>query len=219
MLKHLGTSILFHFVFSTIYCQTDAEYFGTVGLNVGINRANETLSSDNINLTNDQIKARTTIQAGVVFQVKPYDGPGVGVDLGIMFNQKGYTYNNSIATENVEKPGYRLVNHFEAPLNVRYYYAIEGFSASVIVGMYAGYAANGESAATYYGTKEYIEFKDYKERFEYGYNLGFGLDALSFGLDFVWSRGLKNISYGYTAPYTSRNKMFSLVLRLMIPSD
>lgn len=218
MLRLLTINILFLLLNSTANSQSETEYFGTVGLNVGINRANETLSPDNIYLTNDQIKSRTTIQAGVVFQVKPFDGHGVGADLGIMLNQKGYAYNNGITAEDTEKPGYRLVNHFEAPLNIRYYYAIEGFSASVIAGMYAGYASNGESAVSYYAPKEYIEFKDYKQRFEYGYNLGFGFDAQVFGLDFVWSRGLKDITYGYTTPYTSRNKMFSLVLRIMFPS-
>lgn len=218
MFKLLAIIVLFLLMYLTAYSQSKTEYFGTTGINVGINYANEKLSEANTYLTNDMIQARKTIQAGVIGQVKPLNGHGVGVDLGFGVSQKGYAFKNNNTLENNEESGYRLITHLEAPLNIRYYYAFEGYSISVLGGVYAGYALHGKTEISDMATVQYIEFENKKQRYDYGYNLGFGIDAVVFGLDFVWSRGLKDITYGHITPYSSRNKMFSLVLRLMIPS-
>jgi hypothetical protein len=216
-------ALLLTFIQANIFSQRDeeknSEYFGTFGLVVvGINKANEILSPDNPTLSNDQIKSRTTIQAGINFQVKPFEGFGLGGDLGFMLNQKGYSRIAIPTDDDPDKTGYRLINHLEIPLYLRYAFAKEGLGASVLAGVYGGYAISGKSSQSYDSPVEYIEFEDNKARFDYGYSLGFGLDAQVIGLDFVWSRGLKDNAYGYSAPHTSRNSMFSLVLRLMIPS-
>ncbi len=155
----------------------------------------------------------TGYQIGVVYQLNP-NKSGLGTEIGFLVSQKGYSFSDSISLEDNIKNGYKEINYLEFPIHLRYRFMLGFVGVFGYGGVYAGYALDGKIVTETDGTTETVEYKEYTDRVDYGYNLGMGVEffkKIQFGIN--WSQGLKNIvSQEVENTDTTKNRVFSVGL-------
>ncbi len=211
--------------------------FSQLGVRLGVNMANEIrdFGMENVKKSFDSNNL-TGFQAGVIYQANPSNS-GLGLEIGALFCQKGGRVNiDSTSVANTVIKGYKQVNYFEVPLNVRYRLAFTDIiGAYASAGVYGGIAINRvtdvESKLKTL-KKQSHSFNEFTDRIDYGFNFGLGVELIKkIQIGFNWSEGLKKIdankdfievltTNGYTIkpnfePKT-KNRVFSVSLTYML---
>lgn len=185
-----------------------------LGIKAGINMANEikSLSSEAIS-AGFSTENLTGYQIGVVYQLNPAKS-GIGTEIGFLVSQKGYSFSDSISIKDNIKIGYKEINYLEIPINLRYKLKLGFVGIFGYGGLYAGYALDGKIVTETDGTSKELEYQDYLNRIDYGYNLGMGVEffkKIQFGIN--WSHGLKNtIKEDPADTENAKNRVFSVGL-------
>ncbi len=206
MKKFLKTLFIVLVFTSTLYAQ--------IGIKAGVNMANqiESLSSQDI-ADGFNRENLTGYQVGLVFQLNPRKS-GIGAEIAVLVSQKGFSFSDSLSTENSIARGYQELNYLEVPLNLRYKIKLGFLGVYGYGGVYAGYALNGRNVTETEDTSADIGFKDLMDRADYGYNLGLGVEFFSkiqFGLNL--SQGLKDSNFtDDSTESTTINRAFSIGL-------
>jgi hypothetical protein len=206
MKKFLKTLLIILVFTSTLYAQ--------IGIKAGVNMANQikSLSSQDI-VDGFNRENLTGYQVGLVYQLNPRKS-GIGAEIAVLVSQKGFSFSDSLSTENSIARGYQELNYLEVPLNLRYKIKLGFLGVYGYAGGYAGYALNGRNVTETEDTSADIGFKDLMDRADYGYNLGLGLEffnKIQFGVNL--SQGLKDSNFtDDSTENTTINRAFSIGL-------
>ena len=196
-------------------CTFSTSLFAQIGIRAGINLANEIKSfrSEDISagLSTENL---TGYHIGLVYQTMPHKS-GFGGDLGLLLSQKGYSYNDSLSIANAVLQGYKEINYLEVPFNLRYRIKLAFMGVYAHGGLYTGYALSGKNVEETQNSLEEINFQDFMNRLDFGYNIGAGIEffrKIQFGA--TWSQGLKKLnSSGVISTHPEGiNRVFSVNL-------
>lgn len=180
--------------------------FAQFGIRAGINLASEVKLEQVAEVIGGLQKENLTgYQIGLIYQAMPAMS-GLGADFALMLSQKGYVFTDKESLTSMVIHGYKEVNYFELPVNLRYrvklgFLAIYGYG-----GMYAGYLISGKSTNETQNTSENISLSGFKSALDYGYNLGMGFEFFNkIQLGASWSQGLKEISSEFSNSNSNSN--------------
>ena len=194
---------------------TGTTLFAQLGIRAGINLANEIKSFSNEDISAGfSTENLTGYHIGLVYQAMPQKS-GLGGDLGVLLSQKGYTYNDSLSIANAVLQGYKEINYLEVPFNLRYRLKLAFLGIYGYGGLYTGYALNGKKVDETQNSTEALNFQNFMNRLDFGYNLGVGVEFFrKIQIGATWSQGLKKIestNSGTTEP-EGINRVFSVNL-------
>ncbi len=185
-----------------------------LGIRAGVNMANEIKSFTQGSIANAFSSENLTgYHIGIMHQSVP-EKTGFGGDIALLFSQKGSSYSNAIDTEN-PIDGYRELNYFEMPFNVRYQVRLGFATLYATSGLYAAYFVSGKDVAL--SVTENILIDEFVDRLDFGYSFGGGLELFrKIQLGASLSRGLRSNNAAYTSTInsisTSQNRVFSINL-------
>jgi len=164
--------------------------YAQLGIKAGVNLANEIKSFKKADIVEGFSKENLTgYQIGLICEMFRKKS-ALGGDIGTFISQKGYTIIDNISLEN----SYKEYNYFEIPLNLRYRFSTKIIGAYATCGLYAGYILSGKSGILTESIVQNISFSNKEERYDYGYNLGVGIEFFKkIQLGLSWSQGLKNV--------------------------
>jgi hypothetical protein len=193
---------------SSIYAQ--------LGIRAGVNMANEIKSFSQSDIsTSFNSNNLTGYQFGLVYQVMPKKS-GFGIEFGALISQKGSTFSDSTNVVDVIKQGYRELNYVEIPLQLRYRFTLGFIGIYGIAGIYGGYALSEKTVNEITNVIQEQAFQSYKDRVDYGFNLGAGLELFNkIQLGTNWSQGLRNTAFtntGLPTPSFATNRVFTINL-------
>jgi hypothetical protein len=205
-----------------LFCVIGALSFFTTGLfaQFGIKGSLDMATEIN-SFSQSDIRAgfRTTnltgYQIGFVYQVMPKKS-GFGIETGVLLSQKGSTFSDSTYIAGMIKQGYRELNYFEVPLNLRYRLKLGLIGIYGFAGIYGGYALTGKTVDEKTNSIQNISYPAFKDHVDYGYNFGAGVEFFrKIQLGATISQGLKNTStviVGLPTPTTATNRVYSVNL-------
>ncbi len=171
--------------------------FSQLGVRVGVNMANEIrhFGKDDLksSFSNENL---TGFQAGLIYEAN--SGDGLGMEVGALFAQKGGMFKIDDSSTMVDNAieGYKEINYFEVPLNLKYKINIIDPAISVfgIAGLYGGFAITEVSKVEtkFKNLKKSKDFDDFTDRIDYGFNLGVGVELIErIQIAFNWSQALQ----------------------------
>lgn len=189
--------------------------YSQFGIRAGVNLANEikSFSSEDI-ATGFSTENLTGYHIGLVYQAMPQKS-GFGGDFGILLSQKGYTYTDSLSIVDAVLQGYKEINYLEIPFHLRYRLKLSFLGLYGYGGLYTGYALSGVTVNETDDLSEQVDFKEFMDRVDFGYNLGVGVEFFrKIQLGASWSQGLKKIGYSDTSQgdQAALNRVFSVNL-------
>lgn len=185
-----------------------------VGIRAGLNMANEINSFTSQNIGSAMSSENLTgYHIGIMHQSVP-EKSGFGGDMALLFSQKGSSYTDAADAQN-EINGYRELNYFEMPFNVRYQLRLGFASLYATSGLYAAYFLSGKDVAQ--GNAQNVLIDNFVDKLDFGYSFGGGIELFrKIQLGASWSRALRNNNAAYTNTITgistSQNRVFSLNL-------
>ncbi|PIF02443.1 MAG: hypothetical protein CR965_00885 [Paludibacter sp.] len=170
--------------------------FSQLGIRVGVNMANQIkhFGKDDLkkSFSNDNL---TGFQVGLIYSMNR--SSGLGFEVGALLAQKGGMFDiddSSSAIDNAIE-GYKEINYFEVPLNLKYKMnIIDPVSVFGVAGLYGGFAITEVSKVKTKidDLKKSRDFDDFADRIDYGFNLGFGVELIEkIQIAFNWSQALQ----------------------------
>ncbi len=176
------------FSFTTVFSQ--------LGVRVGVNMANQIrhFSKDDLksSFNNDNL---TGFQVGLIYDMNR--SAGLGFEVGALLAQKGgmFKLEKSASTLDNALEGYKEINYFEVPLNLKYKMdIIDPVSVFGVAGLYGGFAITeiSQIKGKIGKLKKSRDFDDLASRIDYGFNLGFGVELIQkVQIAFNWSQALQ----------------------------
>ncbi len=187
MKKNILLLIVLFFSFTTAFAQ--------LGIRAGVNMANEIRHFEKDNLESSfKSENLTGFQAGLVYQI---NRQGLGMEMGALFSQKGGMFKIDSSSSIIDNAleGYREVNYFEVPLNLRYKVnLIDAVGIYGLAGVYGGFAVTEVSKVKTKldELKQLKDFDDVTDRIDYGFNVGLGIEFIEkIQITFNWSQALQ----------------------------
>ena len=162
-----------------------------LGIRVGVNMAKEIASFSQEDIQNSfKTENLTGYQIGLVYQTYT---KGLGFEVGALLSQKGSVYKidtTQTASTNLLN-AYKEINCINIPLNLRYRVTFGPIGVFALAGIYGDYALNGKTVVEAINYEKQESFNNIMDRIDYGYTLGFGVEAIKkVQLAVNWSRGL-----------------------------
>lgn len=158
------------------------------GIRAGLNIAKESYKQSGMSLTLDN---QTGVLAGLVYECPLTEQLYVGT--GLLFSQKGGKF------ETDEGSTKEILNYLDLPLNLVFKADLKGPKLLLEAGPQFSYALSGKDKTEVSGmsVSEDIEFgsgEDQVKRFDFGLNLGGGIEFMDFQLKVNYVIGLADIS-------------------------
>lgn len=190
-----------------------------LGIRVGVNMANE-ITSLSQGAISDGFKSSnlTGYQIGFICQT---NSKGLGLELGALLSQKGSVYQydrDDTAVTNLTE-AYKEINCINIPLNLKYKINVGPVGVYGVAGIYGDYALSGKNVVEAINYESEQKFDDLMDRLDYGYTLGFGVEALKkLQLGANWSTALQEKDASKSFNITnfqldkSKAKQFSVTL-------
>ncbi len=163
-----------------------------LGIRVGVNMANE-ITSLSEGAISESFKSSnlTGYQIGLIYQT---NSKGLGLELGALLSQKGSVYqydSDSTAVTNLSE-AYKEINCITIPLNLKYKINLGPVGVYGVAGIYGDYALSGKTVNEALQKEKEESFNGIMDRLDYGYTLGFGVEALrKLQLGANWSTALQ----------------------------
>lgn len=171
-----------------------------LGIRVGVNMANEITSLKGEDISNGFKSSNLTgYQIGLVYQTA---SKGLGLEIGALLSQKGSVYKvdtTKTLTGNITE-AYKEINCITIPINLKYKVNVGPVGVFGLAGIYGDYALNGKNVVEAWNYEQQQSFDKITDRLDYGYTLGFGVEALKkLQLAANWSSALqkKDASQGF----------------------
>lgn len=163
-----------------------------LGIRVGVNMANEITSLKGEDLSNSFKSSNLTgYQIGLIYQTA---SKGLGLEFGALLSQKGSVYQvdtTQTLTGNLTE-AYKEINCITVPLNLKYKINMGPVGIFGTAGIYGDYSLNGKTVVEALNYEQQQSFNDIMDRIDYGYTLGFGVEALKkIQLAANWSKALQ----------------------------
>lgn len=185
-----------------------------LGIRAGVNMANEIKSFTQGSISEAFSSENLTgYHIGIMHQSVP-EKSGFGGDIAMLFSQKGSSYTDATDANN-PIVGYRELNYFEMPFNVRYQLRLGFATFYASSGLYAAYFLSGKDVAQ--NAAQSLLIDAFVDRLDFGYSFGGGVELFrKIQLGASWSRGLRSNNAAYTSTSsgiaTSQNNVFSINL-------
>ena len=169
----------------------------TVNFRGGLNLSNaQVVLGDDVETDN-----LTSFQVGILAEMG--EGP-IGLETGLLYSGKGFKTDQSVFFGSIEADQTYRMNYLEIPVNAKFSFGGENVNFYVAAGPYLGLALNG--TATYQTEvggviseeTEDLEFgsdenEDDLKRWDYGLNVGAGIQVDRFHLGATYGYGLANL--------------------------
>ena len=191
--------------------------YAQFGIKAGMNMANEIKSFTQADIAASfNSKNLQGYQIGLVYQLMPKKS-GFGIEIGALISQKGSTFKlDSVDVVNVFKEGYREINYFEVPLNLRYRISIGSIGLYGFGGVYGGYALSAKTVIETTNTTTNETLQSFMDHADYGYNFGAGIELFKkIQLGGTFSQGIKNTASSNSIlplPTISTNRVMTINL-------
>lgn len=213
----MKTKILFLAIGCYLFTFTNAK--AQLGIRAGVNMANEVTSLKQQEIANSFKSSNLTgYQIGLIYQT---NSKGLGLEFGALLSQKGSVYKVDTTTTvsgNLTE-AYKEINCITVPFSLKYKINIGPVGIYGLAGIYGDYALNGKNVVEAWNYEKEQSFNDITDRIDYGYTLGFGVEALKkLQLGANWSTALQKKDASQSFNFNnidldkSTSKQFSITL-------
>lgn len=196
------------------------------GIKGGLNLANNDVSDLVVNGVKNTVNAEN-MTGFYIGPTAEFTVPiiGIGMDASFLYSMKGGKY--EIRSSDIGATLKDKVHYFEIPLNLKYKYSFLVAGVYVTFGPYISYAFAGKRSVSDVITGNSGDFKtkDFYKEFDYGLNLGGGVEILNHlqvGVQYSWglndaakNKVFKDDYLGAASSFKAKNRVFSVNLTLL----